>query len=243
MMRLEDAPAFAAYRGLEEVARYQDWRMPYGLADAERDLAAQAELSDITPGTWVQIAIEVDGAVVGDVAVGLPGEARIAYLGYTVAPQHQGHGYASEAAASIVDAIFDETDIHRIIATLDPHNFASMRVIEPLGFGQEAVARAAELVRGEWVDDARFALLREDRANWLRRSLAPARDVRLVEVEPGDAWSWCSLQTYVFQQRFVSPVVKSLADALVPPVVDGERLSPWFRGIVADGERVGFVMV
>src|SRR5829696_5582396 len=133
MMRVEDAPAFAAYRCLEEVARYQDWRMPYGLADAERDLAAQAELDDITPGTWVQIAIDVEGAVVGDLAVGLPGEARIAYLGYTLAPQHQSRGYASEGAASIVDAIFEHTDIHRIVATLDPQNFASMRVIEPLG--------------------------------------------------------------------------------------------------------------
>jgi len=217
--------------------------MPYGVADAERDLAEQRHLTDVTPGTWVQIAIEAHGEVVGDVAVGLPGEGRIAYLGYTIDPVHQGNGYASEAAAAIVDAIFERTDIHRVIATLDPENFASMRVIEPLGFRHEALAREAELVRGNWVDDARFALLRSDRAAWLARPTQPPVDVRLVEIEAGDAWSWSALETFVFQRRFVSPVAKSIADALVPPLVDGEPVVPWLRGVVADGERVGFVMV
>jgi diamine N-acetyltransferase len=40
-----------------------------------------------------------------------------------------------------------------------------------------------------------------------------------------------------------TPVVKSLAQALVPPVENGVVEIPWYRAVVADGEVVGFVMV
>jgi RimJ/RimL family protein N-acetyltransferase len=72
----------------------------------------------------------------------------------------RGKGYAREAAAALIDAVFAQTDVHRIVASIDPANLASMRVLEHLGFRYEGTARDAEMVRGEWVDDMRFALLR-----------------------------------------------------------------------------------
>jgi diamine N-acetyltransferase len=37
--------------------------------------------------------------------------------------------------------------------------------------------------------------------------------------------------------------VRSLAEALIPPVENGAVEIPWYRAVAADGEIVGFVMV
>ena len=157
----------------------------------------------MTSGEWVQIAIEHEGTVVGDVAVGMvaPGVAQI---GYTLAPEHQGRGYASEAAEAMVDALFANTDVVRIVASLDPQNMASMRVVEQLGFTYEGLARRAELIRGEWLDDMRFAVLQDERAAWKARPRTRPVEVRLVEIGPGEARTWARLETHKFQRRFVA---------------------------------------
>lgn len=250
IMRPEEAPILARYRNDPEVARYQDWHLPFTVADAERLLAGQAGVTDLLADDWVQIAIErrdedpvvVGDVLVGDVAVGLRGDG-IALIGYTLAPEHQGRGYASEAAAAIVDAIFEHTSVHRIVATLDPQNHASMRVIEPLGFRYEGTARAAEPIRGEWLDDARFAVLRADRDAWLARPRDRPAHVELVEITPDLLRRVLALETHRFQRQFVAPMELSLAQALVPPTYVGEPMVPWFRAVVADGVVVGFVML
>lgn len=242
LLRVADAPTVAAYRGLPEIAKYQDWDMPYGRADAERNLAEQETWDDVTPGKSVQVAIERDGDVVGDLYVGMASPG-VAQLGYTLAPAHHGLGYVSEAAEAMVDALFANTDVHRIVASLDPQNLPSMRVVEQIGFTYEGLARQAEPIRGEWLDDMRFALLRTEREAWRSRVRTPVADVQMVEIAAGQARQWAQLQTHRFQRQFVAPVLESFADALHPPIVDGAPLLPWYRGIEADGQRVGFIMM
>src|SRR5687767_7625047 len=100
MMRSSDAAVLSAYRNLPEVAKFQDWSLPYTIEHARTMLTPQDSIDDVTAGEWVQVAIERDGVVVGDVAVGMvtPGAA---HLGYTLAPEHQGRGYAGEAAEAV----------------------------------------------------------------------------------------------------------------------------------------------
>lgn len=242
MMRRPDAARLAAYRNLPDIARYQDWSMPYSLAQAEQALQAQHELDGPVAGEWVQLAIDHDGEMVGDLALGLLAGGHIGSLGYTLAPEHQGKGFASEAAGALIDALFAAGEVHRVIASLDPANLASMRVLEQLGFTFEGIARKAEPIRGEWLDDMRFGLLAEDRAAWLARPTT-CDEVRLVEVTPANLTAVAALQTHRFQRQFVAPMERNLAQALVPEIVkDGVAAVPWYRAVEADGEIVGFVM-
>jgi RimJ/RimL family protein N-acetyltransferase len=242
VMKPADAPVVSAYRSDPEVAKYQDWDLPYTLEHAQELLAEQAELDDLVIDRWVQVAIEHDGALVGDLAVNLARDAHVPFLGYSLAREHQGKGYASEAAGAMVDAIFANTHAHRMVATLDPENHASMRLLELLGFEFEGIARKHELIRGEWLDDARFALLREDREAWLARDRSPATDVELREITPENEREVCRLRTFKFQEQMVAPMAASFADALVPEVVDGAAVVPWFRAIYAGDTAVGFLM-
>ena len=55
-------------------------------------------------------------------------------LGYAFLPEGRGAGYATEAAAGVIDYALREFGIDRLSAIVSPANSASMRVLERLGF-------------------------------------------------------------------------------------------------------------
>lgn len=242
MMRERDVAGLVAYRNDADVARFQDWELPFTEAAARQLIADQAALDGPADGRWVQLAIEHEGVLVGDLAVGLRHGGTVAALGYSLAAAHQGNGFATEALGALVEALAG-AGVHRFVATLDPANVPSMRVLEAVGFTFESHAPKAEWVRGEWVDDVRYAMLADDLAAWRARPRTPPSTVELVEITATDSREWARLVTHHSQERLVAPMLHSFRDALFPEVIDGAPVVPWFRGVLADGERAGFVML
>lgn len=242
MMRPADLDTFLAYRNDPDVAHMQDWPLPYPRELGERLIAGQAALEGPTDGECVQLALEHDGDLVGDVAVFLRSGGAIAGVGYTLMTEHQGRGFAREALAAVIDALLGQ-GVHRFEAELDDQNVASMRLLEQVGFTMECLARKTSQIRGEWVDDLRYSMLADDRQAWRDRVRTPPAEVRLVEITAGDAPFWTKLTTHHSEQRLVAPMLYSFRDALFPEVIDGAPVVPWMRGIEADGERAGFVML
>ena len=165
-----DLDTLIEYRNDPDTARFQFWDLPYTRDTAEAEFGNQADLDDIAPAGWTQIAVDLlDPALVtppvlvGDLAVGLEHDGAIATIGYTLAPPWRRRGLAREAVSALVDALFAHTTAHRIVATIDPLNVASERLLVDLGFHREGIARQAFLLRGEWVDDLVYSLLRSDR--------------------------------------------------------------------------------
>jgi RimJ/RimL family protein N-acetyltransferase len=240
-----DVTALTSYRNDPDVARYQDWEVPY-----TRDLAHQlvdemAGVAAPAPGAWMQIAVaDEDDRLVGDLAVGLDPNGQLALIGYTLAPAHQGKGYATEAAGALVDQLFERLGLHRVAATLDPANVPSARVLERLGFRYEGRNVSSAFVRGQWYDDDRYAILADERRAWKARELRPPRDVRFVEITAANARHVGKLAVHHSQERLVAPVLASYADAMFPDGDAGGGVTePWYRAIEADGELAGFVML
>ena len=235
-----DADTLATYRSDPVVAEFQDWPMPYDTAGLLQRLQDNAGRDpDLAAGA--NLGIEVDGTLVGDVYVRL--DNGIAEIGWTLAPTARGHGFATEAATALVATLFAELGAHRIEASLHPDNLASARVCEGIGMLFEAHTRLNFLGRNGWEDDMRYAMLRADWEAWTTRPRQRPRDVALAEITPDDAHLWGRLATHHSQQRLVAPMAKSFRDALFPEVVDGAPVVPWLRGVLADGERVAFVML
>lgn len=232
-----DAATFAEYRNDPEVARYQDWDLPVSRAAAEAFVASQAAVTGPVPGDWVQLAIEFEGELAGDVAVGLDGSGALAMIGYTVRRDRQRQGIGREAVTALVATLLAMPQIHRIAATTDPRNHVSAMLLEGLGFRYEGCGRSAAAVRGGWEDDDRYALLRSDREDWLARPRGRPADVRLVEITHANARAVGGLATHHHQERFVATVVDSFRDALFT------KATPWMRAVEADGELAGFVML
>jgi RimJ/RimL family protein N-acetyltransferase len=85
-----------------------------------------------------------------------------AEVGYTLHPDQQGNGYATELTRALVDLGFRETEVHRITGRLDARNTASQRVLEKSGMRVEAHLVENEWVKGEWTSEIVCAVLRTE---------------------------------------------------------------------------------
>lgn len=164
-LRAADAEALFACRADPAVARYQGWRPV--------DLAATRDFIDAQPlhpaHGWFQRAIRrrEGGMLIGDLGVCLPEAAHDSVeFGISMAPTHQGNGYAREALLALFARGFAQLGWHRVHASVDPRNSASIAMLRALGMRQEAHHCESLWLRGEWVDDVIFAMLdREWRAH------------------------------------------------------------------------------
>ncbi|MEO8778169.1 MAG: GNAT family protein [Rhodanobacter sp.] len=163
-LRVADAEALFACRADPAVARYQGW-CPADLAAARNFIEAQSQQSS---HGWFQRAIRLreSGVLIGDLGVCLPEDPQDSVeFGVSIAPAHQGCGYACEAVRVLFAFVFGQLRRHRVHASVDPRNLASMAMLRALGMRQEAHHRESLWFKGEWVDDVIFALLdREWRA-------------------------------------------------------------------------------
>lgn len=167
-----DAPTLYRYRCDERVARYQGWR-PRDLADAARFIRENREGDKSRPGSWLQLGICLDhGELIGDLGIHFldPDQWEI---GYSLAPEHQGRGYATEAISAILDRAFWHDRIHRITGSVDPANTASIRLLQRLGFRQEAHFIQSCRTKDGWADDLVFAMLESE---WLGKPTASVRE-------------------------------------------------------------------
>jgi len=80
-------------------------------------------------------------------------------LGYTLARDEWGRGYATEAAAALLRFGFTGLGLHKISATCDPANAGSFRVLEKIGMTLEGQLRDHLSVRGEWRDRLLYAAI------------------------------------------------------------------------------------
>ena len=158
---MSDAEALFAYRSLPEVALFQSWQ-PESIDAVDAFLKDNESALLHTPDTWYQVAICLpDGMLIGDIGIHTLENDQLE-LGYTLSPSFQGMGYASEAVGAIVREAFSRWNMHRIIASVDPANTASIRLLERLGFRKEAHHIQSYWMRGKWYDDCIYAMLRAE---------------------------------------------------------------------------------
>jgi aminoglycoside 6'-N-acetyltransferase len=158
-----DAPALAAYRNDPVQARYQSWQTPYPVDSAQALITEMREVRFAQPGAWLQVAIETAGRLIGDVAVRVDrDDPRQAEIGFTLAADAQGHGFATEAVRAVMSLLFNEHGIHRITADCDTRNVRSAALLERVGMRREAHHRTSAWWKGEWTDEYVYAILAEE---------------------------------------------------------------------------------
>lgn len=160
-----DVDTFVAYRSSEQVARFQSWDAPYPREEGERFIQEIARDHPDTAGEWFQFAVGLRpaGQLIGDCAA-LPhaDDPRQCDIGYTLSPEHQGHGYATEAVRLLLTYLFTARGKHRITAYCDPRNAASIALLERLAMRREGHLRESTWVKGEWTDDLVYGLLHDE---------------------------------------------------------------------------------
>ena len=161
--------------GREDVCRYLPWA-PMDIVQAGAKLEQRMGQRRIEGDgdALVMAAVEMEsGRMIGEFMLRLRNaDHRQADIGWTIHPDVQGRGLATEGATELLRLGFEDLGAHRIMAGADPRNVASIRVMERLGMRREGVFLQSELVKGEWADDLVSAILESEWRS--RRSAEPA---------------------------------------------------------------------
>lgn len=111
----------------------------------------------------------VGGITIGQVSRGV---AQTATLGYWMGQPFAGCGYMSRAVRAVAHHSFTSLRLHRLEAACLPHNHASARLLESVGFTREGYARAYLRINGIWQDHLLYGMLEHDP---IRPPLQPLR--------------------------------------------------------------------
>jgi ribosomal-protein-alanine N-acetyltransferase len=105
-----------------------------------------------------------DDVLMGGITLGQVrrGVAQCATLGYWMGKPHAGKGHMAKAVRAAAGFAFDTLRLHRLEAACLPHNAASMRLLEGVGFTREGYARAYLKINGVWQDHVLYGLLEHD---------------------------------------------------------------------------------
>lgn len=133
------AEAICRYRSDSATNRYQGW-IPKDIEDVISFISNRTSPEINVNGTWFQLVVtlKTTGEIIGDIGLHFTGSGNgQVELGCTIAREHQGNGYASEALTEVISYLCDTLGKHRLIASIDPENIPSIRLFERLGFRKE----------------------------------------------------------------------------------------------------------
>jgi RimJ/RimL family protein N-acetyltransferase len=156
----EDLPLKVRWINDPQVHVHLHYEIPLGLAKTE--YWYQDAIADNTRRDFI---IETNQSV----PVGITGLIGIDYLHRTAEfyvlvgeTQYWGKGIGTGAGALLINWAFNWLDLHKIWATADSENVASIKMLKKIGFKEEAILRQERRSAGKWVDVIRVGLLRSE---------------------------------------------------------------------------------
>ena len=130
---------FRKYAQDEEVAKYMIWRPHESVNDTREFILHCIQCwKDKPVFPWI-IASKNDNELIGMIELRI--DKTRADLGYVIAREYWGKGYATEVTKIVVDWALSQDSIFRVWATCDVENIASARVLEKAGMQREGVLR------------------------------------------------------------------------------------------------------
>ncbi|MFF1714019.1 GNAT family N-acetyltransferase [Streptomyces sp. NPDC058268] len=126
----------------------------------------QAWMRRFDDGTNLGFLVRVreTGAAAGMVNINsiIRGRYQGASLGYAAFAPSAGYGYMTEGLAVTLRHAFTDLRLHRLEASIQPGNTASLALVQRLGFRYEGVSPAYLYIDGDWRDHERWSITATD---------------------------------------------------------------------------------
>jgi len=146
-----------------KVMRY--WSTP-PLQTREDAVTLLREIQDgNTRGTMLKwgVALKPSDKVIGTVTLfNLDRTQGRSEIGYAQAHAYWGRGYIHEALQALLSYAFNDMNLRRLEADVDPRNAGSIKTLERLGFQREGFLRERWHVAGEIQDAFFYGLLKRE---------------------------------------------------------------------------------
>jgi [ribosomal protein S5]-alanine N-acetyltransferase len=153
----DDWQAVYAYTSNPAVMRY----IPGGaLSEDQAKAIAGANDGD---EAYVAVILKAENRLIGHMPYHPWYTPRFYTIGWLFDPRYHGQGYATEAAVALLRHGFETLRLHRMIATCQPENVPSWRIMEKLGMKREAHFRQCfQVDETTWLDEYLYALLEDE---------------------------------------------------------------------------------
>lgn len=125
----------------------------------------------VDPRPWVKrkpildfkwgIELKETKKIIGDLSIFDIQNFRMGDVAYRINPLYWNKGITTEALLTVIDFIYNHTEIDRLNATADIRNIGSTRVLEKCGFVKEGLIRHGKMV-SVYSDYYIYGLLVED---------------------------------------------------------------------------------
>ncbi len=144
-------------------------RDPQPIEAMRERFQAMLEPWDGDDGEWLTFAIEpiAEPRLIGIAVCRVTTAANETMeIGYRLTPEVHRRGYAVEAMSRLVNFLFGEVQVRKLVAYCVADNEPSWRLMEKLGMRREALFREYTKLDGQWRDECVYGLLaREHQAD------------------------------------------------------------------------------
>jgi GrpB-like predicted nucleotidyltransferase (UPF0157 family)/RimJ/RimL family protein N-acetyltransferase len=153
---LADEAGYLELESKEEVVRYQTFG-PRSREEARQEVLDIIKNSSAVPRCHIELAVEFGGKFIGRVGANVKREAGNgepialphADLWFSILPEYQGRGFATEALQGFIPLLGSPLELE---IECDPRNEGSWKLAERLGFAKISLTEKVFECKGEWVD-------------------------------------------------------------------------------------------
>ena len=152
-----------AERDREYLREWLPWVDATHSADDVRHFIEQVVIPQWEDNRGPQCGIWIDGALAGSIGChAIDWANRQCSIGYWIESRRQGQGIVTRCVSAMLDYLFDELYLHRVVIQCATGNRRSCAIPHRLGFTKEGLLRQAERVGDRWLDLITWSILEDE---------------------------------------------------------------------------------
>ena len=159
----DDAEDIFKYLSDQNVMKYYGLEPFKSIDEAMEEIGWYQSTFDEGSGVRWGITLKGHGKVIG--SCGLLNKVPQHYrseIGFELSKDHWGKGIANEALAAVIHYGFEQLNLQRIQALIEPPNLSSQKLVEKNGFIKEGLLRNYEYTCGKFDDLFMYSLIKQD---------------------------------------------------------------------------------
>lgn len=159
----EDAASMLTYLSDQNVMQHMGLEPFQSISDALDEIAwYESIVKDRTGMRW-GITLKEDGQVIGSCGfLNYVSKHHRIEIGTELSRDYWHQGIASEALQAVIHYGFNNLEIQRLEALIEPANYASQKLFERQGFMKEGLLRSYEYTCGKFDDLYMYSLLKHE---------------------------------------------------------------------------------
>jgi len=142
------------------IMEYMDTEIPKTINDTQKKIEQELDSFSKDESVYWAMALKETNEMIGGAGYWrIIKEHFRAEIGYQLMPEYWRKGYSLEALKAVIQFGFEKMGLHSIEANVNPKNTPSIKILEKLGFIQEAYFKENFYFDGKFLDSAIFSLI------------------------------------------------------------------------------------